>query len=164
MMLQVWAATDCTLYSRGVAGAITLRPLPPPPDHLHLHELITRQHTRVSLQRFLLYFIPSLSNCRCPFSPPLDSTCTRFIFSVTLSIRLCICMETILMKVFCDSYFEIWFLKESCEIRIDLKIQRVRHILEQFQHSSTWKPILLLEFYRTLSPNRTIVPELVGQP
>lgn len=57
-MLQVWVVTGCIRYSLGVAGAVTSQPLPPPLDHPHLHELITRQHTRVSLQRSLLILSP----------------------------------------------------------------------------------------------------------
>lgn len=50
-MLQVRAATDCTRYSRGVAGAATSLPPPPPPVHRRQRGLITRRLTRVSSQR-----------------------------------------------------------------------------------------------------------------
>lgn len=70
MVLQVWVVTGYTRYSQGVAGAVTSLPLPPPLDHPHLRELTTRQHTRVSLQRFLLYFTSPLPFCLSLFILP----------------------------------------------------------------------------------------------
>ena len=106
MVLQVWVVTGCTRYSLEVAGAVTSRPLPPPLGHPHLHELITRQHTRVSSQRFLLYFtllfssrflffsLPSLIFsliCKSSFSRDSDLLTTfyaRFIFSLVVTVSI----------------------------------------------------------------------------
>ena len=120
MVLQVWVVTGCTRYSLEVAGAVTSRPLPPPPGHPHLHELITRQHTRVSSQRFLLYFIllSSLSLSLSLFS----------LFVLPLHLVSLICKSSILSFSLATDLLTTCYARFIFSLVVTLSIHDSRYV------------------------------------